>query len=238
MARRRETCMHLDREEFQMVDIQSYMRQLLDGLKTAFLGRLLYLGLQGSYRRGEATASSDMDIMVILDVLTVEDMGRYREIIARMPEPERSCGFICGKEDMKHWNRGEICQLLHETQDYYGRLAEYVPAFSEEDVRTHIRISTDNLYHALCHGFIHGSDETKQVRLQASYKSVFYILQNRYYLKTGTFYITKKELAGHLDPEDQRVMEWAVRLKTQSDYDFDEAYQTIFSWCQALVQGA
>lgn len=219
-----------------MVDIEIYMQQLLANLTAAFSDRLLYLGLQGSYRRGEAGPSSDMDIMVILDELTVDDMKRYRAIIAQMPEADRSCGFICGKEDMRHWNRGEICQLIHETKDYYGKLLDFAPSFTEEDIRSHIRVSADNLYHELCHRLIHRSEERNREGLRASYKTVFYILQNKYYLTQGSFYLTKKELTNHLEENDRAVMEWAARLKGEGEYSFSEAYGAIFSWCQELVR--
>lgn len=218
-----------------MVDIQSYMEKLLKKLKMVFNTRLLYVGLQGSYYRGEETPDSDMDIMVILDVLTVEDMKRYRDIVEQLPEPEHSCGFICGKEDLLHWNRGEICQLIYGTMDYYGRLREFVPSFSEEDIRNHIRVSVDNLYHEICHRLIHGSKEKNRNNLVFSYKTVFYILQNVYYLKTGIFSRTKKELIRHLEEKDKQVMEWAERVKIDPEYSFSEAYQILFSWCQKLL---
>ena len=53
-----------------MVNIEHYISTLLDLLRQQFGSRLLYLGLQGSYLRGEATENSDLDIVVILDSLT------------------------------------------------------------------------------------------------------------------------------------------------------------------------
>ena len=54
-----------------MIDIESYMLRLIEQLKKQFGTRLLYVGLQGSYLRGEANYNSDIDVMVILDVLSV-----------------------------------------------------------------------------------------------------------------------------------------------------------------------
>ena len=48
-----------------MIDMETYMRQLIDNLRHQFGKNLLYVGLQGSYLRGEATESSDLDVMVI-----------------------------------------------------------------------------------------------------------------------------------------------------------------------------
>ena len=61
-----------------MVNIESYISRLRELLQARFGGRLLYVGLQGSYLRGEATDDSDIDIMVILDKLNVADLDAYR----------------------------------------------------------------------------------------------------------------------------------------------------------------
>lgn len=59
-----------------MVDIENYISRLIDLLLDRFGSRLLYVGLQGSYFRAEATDSSDIDIMVILDRLHISDPGQ------------------------------------------------------------------------------------------------------------------------------------------------------------------
>lgn len=57
-----------------MLDLEPYMIQLVAGLKQEFGSRLIYIGLQGSYSRGEATLNSDLDIMTVLDQLQLADM--------------------------------------------------------------------------------------------------------------------------------------------------------------------
>ena len=102
-----------------MLDIDVYMQQLVQRLQAAFGNRLCYVGLQGSYLRGEAHEHSDIDAMVILETLTVDDMDRYREILVDLGHYDLSCGFICGKQEMKSWNALELCHLLHTTKDCY-----------------------------------------------------------------------------------------------------------------------
>ena len=46
-----------------MIDVQIYMSELTTYLEAAFGERLLYVGLQGSYLRGEATEESDIDAL-------------------------------------------------------------------------------------------------------------------------------------------------------------------------------
>ena len=166
-----------------MIEIDNYISRLIDLLKNQFGSRLLYVGLQGSYLRGEATDTSDIDVMVIIDDLCVADLDSYRSIIVSLDEPDKSCGFICSKTDMAHWNPLEIFHVLNGTKDYYGGLKEFVPAYSESDIRNFIKISLNNLYHEICHRYIHTEQAKNIARLPISYKSVFFILQNLYYLR-------------------------------------------------------
>ena len=80
-----------------MLDIENYLQRLIGACKDAFGDRLLYVGLQGSYLRGEATDKSDLDVMIILEYFSVADMDVYREILKKIGHYEKSCGFICGK---------------------------------------------------------------------------------------------------------------------------------------------
>ena len=50
----------------RMFKIDEYISSLIELLKVAYRERLLYVGLQGSYLRGEATDHSDIDIMVVI----------------------------------------------------------------------------------------------------------------------------------------------------------------------------
>ena len=47
-----------------MFDLDSYLNDLISNCRTAFGDRLLYVGLQGSYLRGEAHEGSDIDVFV------------------------------------------------------------------------------------------------------------------------------------------------------------------------------
>ena len=51
-----------------MIDITTLMNDFLQKLNHTFVKRVWFIGLQGSYGRGEATETSDIDIVVILDV--------------------------------------------------------------------------------------------------------------------------------------------------------------------------
>lgn len=56
--------------------------------------------LQGSYGRGEATETSDIDAVVILDELTVTDIQTYSIMLDTLPYRELICGFLSGKDEI------------------------------------------------------------------------------------------------------------------------------------------
>ncbi len=218
-----------------MFQPDAYISALITLLKGAFRERLLYAGLQGSYLRGEATEHSDIDIMVVIKDMTVADLGAYRQTIASLDDCEKSCGFICGAEELRHWNPLEICHLLNTTKDYYGVLADLVPAYTKHDVVAFVKMSLGNLYHEICHRHIHASLERNTEALPGTYKQVFFILQNLHYLETGTFIGTRKELLASLTGKDRLVLETAMSLGVSESFDFNEAFARLYSWCQEAL---
>ena len=219
-----------------MFNVESYMQNVIKLLKESFGDRLLYVGLQGSYLRGEATESSDIDVAVIIDSLSVDDLAVYKGIISKLDEPEKSCGFVCGREELENWNPLEICVFLYGTKDYYGKLSDLLPTYTREDVVSFIKLSVGNLYHELVHRYLHADAEKNKRSLPYSYKSVFFILQSVYYLKTGVFYQTKKELTKHLSGIDRDVMQRASSLASGGDFELDEELSDLLEWCKDTLR--
>lgn len=218
-----------------MIAIETYMAGLIAALRRDFAARLRYVGLQGSYLRGEADEHSDIDVMVLLDPLTVGDLAQYRRIVCEAGDSDKACGFISGVDELRHWNPCEIAHLVHTTKDYVGRLADYVPPYTAQDERRYIQISLDNLYHALCHRYIHASRDDNRAALPGCYKAVFFILQDLHYQRTGRFVQTKRDLLAQLEGDDREVLQRAMDLRQGADYDFAEAYTRLFNWCQKTI---
>lgn len=219
-----------------MIDIENYISHLITLLQHQFNSRLLYVGLQGSYLRGEATDDSDIDVMVVIDELAVSDLERYRTIIQSLESFEKSCGFICGKEDLSNWNHLEIWQLLSSTKDFYGTLSELVPAYTTDDIRDFTKLSLNNLYHEICHRYIHAGPAKNIAKLPGAYKGVFFILQNIYYLKHGEYIATKAELLPLLDGKSQAVLKRSIDLNNGISHDFSESFEILFTWCQNTLK--
>ena len=212
-----------------MFDLDDYLRALILGCQSAFGDRLKYVGLQGSYLRGEVHENSDIDVMVILNRFSVRDMDAYRRILREIGFYERSCGFICGREEMARWNPMEVCQLRHTTKDLYGTLADYLPPATREDEINYVKLGLGNLYHEICHRYIHSDREKNIAKLRGTCKSAFFLIQNMHYLESGRFILTKKALKEAVSQEDRRVLELG---ELPDGYDFDSAFTVLFDWCQ------
>ena len=212
-----------------MFDVDDYLQKLIVKCKNTFGDRFLYAGLQGSYMRGEAKDKSDIDVMIILENFSVSDMDTYKQILKKIGYYEKSCGFICGKDEIARWNPLEMCQLYHTTKDLFGRLKDYLPSSTREDEINYVKFSLGNLYHELCHRYIHKCREKNIAAFRGTCKSLFFLIQNLHYLENGVFVTKKRELKEQVSEEDRTVLEMA---ELPDDYDFDTAFRALFDWCQ------
>ena len=212
-----------------MFDLNEYLDKLIMECKNVFCDRLLYVGLQGSYLRGEANENSDIDIMIVLDRLSVADMDKYRDILEKIGWSEKSCGFICGKDELACWTPLEVCQLRYTTKDIYVSLSGYLPEATREDEVNYVRVSLGNLYHELCHRYIHADREKNIHKFRGTCKALFFLIQNVHYLESGEFVLTKKALKEAVSEEDRRML---MMAEMGDDYDFDQAFPAVFEWCR------
>ena len=212
-----------------MFELNEYLDKLIRECKEVFGDRLLYAGLQGSWLRGEANENSDIDIMIVLDRLSVADMDQYRDILEKIGYSEKSCGFICGKDELACWTPLEVCQLRYTTKDLYGSLSDYLPDAAREDEVNYVKVSLGNLYHELCHRYIHADREANILKFRRTCKGLFFLIQNMHYLESGEFVTTKKALKEAVSEEDRRML---MMAELRDDYDFDQAFPAVFEWCR------
>ncbi len=217
-----------------LVDIDAYTKKLTKELKVEFGDRLVYVGLQGSYLRGEATPESDIDIMLVLDEIHAEDLNAYRQILEGLGEYERACGFVCGRDELQHWFPEEICHLLHTTSDIYGKLSDIVPEYSKKEVADYIKMSVGNLYHMLCHRRIHSEMEKSVRKMPMAKRDIFFILQNLYYLEENDFIGKKSEVASKVKGIDLKV--WECLSKEITDENVDQNLDLLLDWCSNVLK--
>ena len=213
-----------------MFVVDEYLQKLIGACNNAFGDRLVYVGLQGSYMRGEATDKSDIDVMIVLEDFSVADMDVYREILKEIGEYEKSCGFICGRKEMMQWNPLEVCQLRHTTKDLLGELKEFLPSSTREDEINYVKLSLGNLYHELCHRYIHADRKKNIAAFRGTCKELFFLIQNLHFLESGSFAVTKRVLKEQVSEGDRTVLDMAG---LPDDFDYNMAFRLVFDWCQS-----
>ena len=192
------------------MDIDQYMNQAKALLLAAFPGRLVCLGLQGSFARGEAGPDSDIDLVVILDRADLADILTYRRVLDRLPERERSCGFFSGKEELMAWDRGELFQFYHDTRPCYGDLEFLRPLLDRRAVERALHTGAC----AICHGCVHNLLHARSAAaLKALYKQAFFLLQARCWLERGIYCRSAGELLGSLTRADRTILERREALR-------------------------
>ncbi len=193
-----------------MIDADKWMRELTVKLKSRFGDKLCFAGLQGSYQRGEQHKDSDIDAVVILDTLSFDDLAAYKEIILTMPENDKACGFISGKQELMNWPKHELFQFSYDTRSFYGSLHELLPNIEDKDVADSVKISASGIYHLCCHTAVHEPSNT--IIIESLYKGAFFILQALHYLRSGDYISTKKELSAKLHDDEKTILDVSMHL--------------------------
>lgn len=73
-------------------------------------------------------------------------------------------------------------------------------------------------------------------KLPDSYKGVFFILQNLYYLEHGEYIQTKAALLPLLAGKNQAVLERSIEFSKGTLCDFTESFELLFTWCQDTLK--
>lgn len=69
--------------------MKEWLNRFAERVLQTFPGRTLFVGIQGSQGRGEATADSDIDVVVVLDKLSYEDLKKYETAISSLESRDK-----------------------------------------------------------------------------------------------------------------------------------------------------
>ncbi len=221
-------------------NITLWLERLTGALRDAFGDRILYIGHNGSYARGEASEASDIDVNTVLDTLEMEDLRKYRRIIKEMPSGEKACGFICGRKEIAAWPAHELFQFLYGSKTLCGSPEGIVRMPSEEDIRDNIRNTSSMIYHEACHRYIYAADIAAEAEaLQPAYKFAFFVLQEWFFLKEKKYIPTKKELLPLLEGENREILDTLINWDMQAEgrrKDTEKCFAALKNWSGAMLQ--
>jgi len=217
-------------------DIGAWMDEMTDKLAARFGGRLRFVGLQGSRARGEASEESDIDVVVVIDRITFNDLTEYREIARSMPHPEKACGFIRGGEELANWPKSDLLQFSRETIPWHGSLENILPPLEERDVRESVRTGAANLYHAAVHAYIHASGAERVTALRELYKAAFFALQAQRFLETGDYIPRRGELYAALTGDRREILGASMKRGSFTPAGSDALFARLIEWCRETLR--
>lgn len=210
-----------------MVDIKSWLEEFLQKLNEVFKSRVWFMGLQGSYGRGEATETSDIDVVVILNEFTVSDIQAYNDMLDTLPHRELICGFVSGKDEIMNWEPADLFQFYNDTTPIKGSLDELLPKIDSVAVDRAIKIGACNIYHGCVHNMLHTKNDDI---LKGLYKAASFVAQAIVFKQTGNYIKHQNQLLQAALLDEKIVIETFLKYKNGETVDFNSASEILFEW--------
>ena len=215
-----------------MIDINAWMNDFILKLNEVFASRVWFVGLQGSYGRGEATETSDIDVVVILDELNAEEIHAYNNMLDTLPHRELICGFVSGKDEIMNWEPSDLFQFYHDTTAIEGSLDDLLPLIDNAAINRAIKMGAGNIYHGCAHNMLH---EKSEDILKGLYKAASFVVQAIVFKQTGNYIKHQNQLLQVALPEEQMITETFLKYKNGEVVDFNEASCTLFEWSKKWI---
>ena len=215
-----------------MIDLTAWMQNFLQRLNETFRDRVWFVGLQGSYGRGEATETSDIDIVVILDELSAMDIRIYDAMLDTLSHRELICGFLSGKKDIMNWEPSDLFQFCNDTTPIKGSLGELMAVIDESAVNRAIKIGACNIYHGCVHNMLH---EKSEDILRGLYKSASFVAQAIAFKQTGNYIKRQEELLQVVSSDERAIVETFMNLKNGGAVEFNLVSETLFAWSRKWI---
>lgn len=203
-----------------------WMSLLRDRLLESFGDRVVLIGLQGSRARGEANQDSDIDAVVILDTLSVGDLGTYRGILDRMPHRKLACGFVSGMDEIARWDPADLFQFRMDTVPILGDLDSILPPMDPDDSRRAAVSGACSIYHACVHNYVH---ERSPEILEALYKQARFVLRAKHYSETGVFLRALPNIVSETKGSDREIA-------IGPEGDFDSRSEALIGWSSDIIR--
>ena len=215
-----------------MIDIGEWCKSYLASLEKTFGERVWFVGLQGSRGRGEATETSDIDVVAVLDELSGSDIRTYGEMLNTLPHRELICGFLSGKSELLNWEPSDLFQFYNDTKPLKGSLDELLPLLDADSVNRAIKIGLCNIYHGCVHNMLH---EKSVEILTGLYKTACFTIQAIQFAQTGKYVSRLSDLSAALDGENGEIVQTFIALKNGQKADFDAMSEKLFNWVRAFL---
>ena len=216
-----------------MIEITAWTNTFLNALNDHFGDRVWFVGLQGSFARGEATETSDIDMVVILDELSSSDVATYNTLLDTLPHRDLICGFLSGKNEILNWEPYDLFQFYYDTKPIKGSLDDLLPLIDNTAVDRAIKIGVCNIYHGCVHNMLY---EKSEEILRGLYKSASFVVQAIAFKQTGKYISHQKDLLEFISPDERVIVETFLKLKNGGAANFDTMSENLFNWAKKWIE--
>ena len=219
-------------EEIEMIEITAWTNTFLNALNDHFGDRVWFVGLQGSFARGEATENSDIDMVVILDELSASDVATYNTMLDTLPHRELICGFLSGENEILNWEPSDLFQFYYDTKPLKGSLDKHLPLIDDDAVTRVIKTGVCNIYHSCVHNMLY---EKSEEILRGLYKAASFTIQATVFKQTGKYISRQKDLLKIVATDERVIVETFLNLKNGGVVEFDVMSETLFNWAKKWI---
>ena len=218
------------------MDLEKWLADWTACVDGIFGERIYFLGIQGSYGRGEATAESDIDVVLLLDGLQLEDLQAYDEAVSALPMREKLCGFVGGWEELMHWDKADLFQFIQDTTPLRGSLDDLWNEITKADIQRAVHKGACDLYHGCVHNFLHEKDGEM---LKAFYKGALFVVQAVVYLQKVVYGKKRTDLEQLAEGMEKEILSMAKELKGQNEISrelFEQGSRLLLCWTGRLIK--
>ena len=215
-----------------MIDINVWINDFLLKLNVVFANRVWFVGLQGSYGRAEATETSDIDVVLILDELNASDIPTYQDMLDTLPHRELICGFVSGKDEILNWEPSDLFQFYHDTTAIKGSLDDLLPLIDQVAIDRAIKMGACNIHHGCVHNMLH---EKSEDILKGLYKAASFVVQAIVFKQTDNYIKHQSQLLQVASTEERMIIETFMKYKNGEAVGFNEASRILFEWSKKWI---
>lgn len=210
--------------------LNQWLENFAEKINNNFPKRIVFIGIQGSYARKEANENSDIDVVVIFDTLSYDDIKHYDEVISNMPMRDKICGFISGRQEIENWDKSDLFQFYYDTIPLYGNLEFLKKFITIEDISRAVKIGACNIYHMCVHNSVH---EKSCEILKSLLKSSFFVIQAKYYLEHNKYINQRQILIENVSFEDKEILLFLSQNGYVNNFDFIS--EKLIKWTSNLI---
>lgn len=210
--------------------IAEWLTEYVQRVKSIFADRVEFIGIQGSFARGEATENSDIDVVLLLDTFSYDDLKIYKKQLKDIKYREKVCGFVSGIEEIENWNRADLFAFYYDTKPIYGSIEWIGRLIKKADILNSINRDVCDIYHMCIHNGIH---EKSVETLEFLFKKAIFVLRAGLFCKTGIYMKSRSDMLNFLNGADKEIL--MLSMKNIQEIDFDDGTQILMKWADNLI---